>query len=283
MSKITCEEPNYNFNKVDFQCDSTLGDHIKEPFPNKSFFMTICGKPGSGKTSLLINMLTASGPNRVYRKVFDKIILVMPKNSRESLKNNPFDDLPGDQLYQNFSTDVVDKIYETKAEFDEEKTEAKANNKQYKQKNQLLILDDVTAYLKDDPRSLIELATNRRHLKLSIILLVQFIKSIPLSIRLQVTNVAFFKPSNELDTKILHEEYMNLSKSNFDELKRVVWKTQHDFIMIDKNNDTYYNNLAKINFNNKQIENNNISDNNIDININAQKVKRKKTKKNKKG
>eukprot|EP01041_Mallomonas_annulata_P011998 gene11998-25140_t len=124
----------------------------------------ICGKAGSGKTSLLINALIAKKKNRVYRKVFDKIILVMPSNSRKSLKNNPLDDLPEDQQFENF--------------------------------------DDVTAYLKDNPKQLIELATNRRHLKLSIVLLVQFIRAVPRPVRFQVTHVTFFKPANELDLKI---------------------------------------------------------------------------------
>ena len=55
---ISLEEANYNFKPVHFTCDETLGDHIKEPFPNRSFFWAIVGRPGSGKTSLLINCLT---------------------------------------------------------------------------------------------------------------------------------------------------------------------------------------------------------------------------------
>jgi 5-bromo-4-chloroindolyl phosphate hydrolysis protein len=69
------------------------------------------------------------------------------------------------------------------------------NKKKKRSRNTLLILDDVTAYLKDNPKALIELATNRRHLKLSIILLVQFIRSVPRPVRFQVTDVCFFKPS----------------------------------------------------------------------------------------
>jgi KaiC/GvpD/RAD55 family RecA-like ATPase len=118
---ISLEEPNYNFKPVHFICDGTLGDHIKEPFPNRSFFWAIVGRPGSGKTSLLINCLTEKKHNRVYNKVFDKIIYVCPINSRKSIKDNPFDDLPEDQKFESFNENVVKKIEEIRDEFDKDK------------------------------------------------------------------------------------------------------------------------------------------------------------------
>ena len=236
---FSLEKANYDLDHVKFNVDNPLGDHILPPFPNQSFFMLICGKAGSGKTSLLINALIAKKSNRVYRKVFDKILLVMPSNSRKSLKNNPLDDLPNDQVFENFDNSVVDKIKEIREEFDEAKKK--------RNRNQLLILDDVTAYLKDDPKSLIELATNRRHLKLSIVLLVQFIRSVPRPVRFQVTHLTFFKPANELDSKIIEEEYMNLKKEDFKNLSRFVFENAHDFLMINKDSELYYKNLNKIN------------------------------------
>ena len=237
---FSLEDSNYKFDPVKFNVDGVFGDHIKAPFPNSSFFWIICGKAGSGKTSLLINSLIAKKNNRVYRKVFDKIILVMPSNSRKSIKNNPFDDLPEDQVFESFNDSVIGKIKEIRESFDDKK-------KKKRNRNQLLILDDITAYLKDDPRLLIELATNRRHLKLSIVLLVQFIRSIPRPVRFQVTHLTFFKPANELDSKIIEEEYLNLKKDDFKNLSRFVFENSHDFLMIDKNSELYYKNLNKIN------------------------------------
>ena len=236
------DNANYNFKKVDFNVDGILGNHIREPFPNTSFFWLIIGKAGSGKTSLMINTLKTKKENRVYRKVFDKIVLVMPKNSKNSIKNNPLDDLPEDQVFENMSQEVIEKVKSIREEFDEE------DKKKKRQRNQLLILDDVTAYLKDKEniKSLIELATNRRHLKLSIILLVQFLKAVPRPIRFQVTHVSFFKPSNNLDLKIIQEEFINLENDKFQELTRFVFVDSHDFLFIDKNNETYYKNLQKI-------------------------------------
>jgi hypothetical protein len=226
------DDANYNFKKVDFNVDGILGDHIKEPFPNHSFFWLIVGKAGSGKTSLMINALKSKGPNRVYRKVFDKITLVMPSNSRSSLKSNPLDDLPEDQMFENMGEDVIKKIESIREEFNEED-----KKKKKRPRNQLLILDDITAYLKDKEniKSLIELSTNRRHLKLSIILLVQFLRAVPRPIRFQVTNLSFFKPSNNLDLKIIKDEFINLENDKFQDLARFVFVDSHDFIFIDKN------------------------------------------------
>jgi GTPase SAR1 family protein len=116
---FSLEDSNYNLEPVKFNVDSSLGEHIMEPFSNKSFFWLICGKAGSGKTSLLINSLKNKGANRVYNKVFDKITLVMPKNSRASIKDNPLDDLPSDQVYEEFDENVMTKVKEIREEFDE--------------------------------------------------------------------------------------------------------------------------------------------------------------------
>ena len=233
------EKPNYELKTIKFGVDSILSEKIKEPFPNTSFFLVIAGKSGSGKTSLLINALTNP---EIYKRVFDKIILVMPKNSRASLKNNPLDDLPSDQTFENFGPDVVQKIEQIREEFDT------LNIKKPRNRNQLLILDDVTAYLKDHPKELIELATNRRHLKLSIVLLSQFIRAIPRPVRFQITHLTVFKPANELDSKVIEEEFINLPKETFKNLCRFVWDGPHAFLFIDKNYDLFYKNLSKIIF-----------------------------------
>ena len=238
---FSLEDANYKFKPIKFNVDDILDENIKAPFPNKSFFWVIVGKPGSGKTSLMLNCLSNKKRHtRVYYKVFDKILVVMPKNSRLSIKDNIFDDLPEDQLFENFDDSVVNRVKEIRDEY------TILNKKKKRNRNTLLILDDVTAYLKDNPRALIELATNRRHLKLSIILLVQFIRSVPRPVRFQVTHITFFKPSNELDLHIILEEYVNMKKDDFNDLTRFVFVDKHDSLTIDKDSEFYYKNLQKI-------------------------------------
>jgi hypothetical protein len=241
MSKYKLQNSNYALSPVKFNCDNAFGDHIKAPFPSSSFFMIVVGKAGSGKTSFLMNMME-KGENRIYRKVFDKITLVMPKNSRSSLKKDPFEDLPEDQQFESFTPDVIQKVKDIREDFNV------LDKKNKRSRNQLLILDDITAHLKqnDIMKSLIELATNRRHYKLSIILLVQYLRAIPKPVRFQITSLVFFKPSNQFDSKIIHEEYVNLKNDDYQDLTRFVWVDSHDFLMIDKQKELYYKNLQQI-------------------------------------
>jgi Cdc6-like AAA superfamily ATPase len=238
------EKANYEIEKIKFNVDGIFNDKIKPPFPNASFFLTIIGKPGSGKTNLLVNMLTNKN---IYKRVFDKVLLVMPKNSIKSLKNNIFEDLPEAQQFNELSPDVFDTIKQFREEFDEVDEDAK---KKPRSKNMLLILDDITAQLKEkeNQKLLIELSTNRRHLKLSIILISQYLRAIPRCVRSQTTNLVYFKPANELDNNIVRDEYINLPKETFNNLMRFVFQNQHDFLFIDKNNESYFKNLNKIIF-----------------------------------
>lgn len=238
------EKANYEIEKIKFNVDGIFNDKIKPPFPNASFFLTIIGKPGSGKTNLLVNMLTNKN---IYKRVFDKVLLVMPKNSIKSLKNNIFEDLPESQQFNELTPDVFETIKQFREEFDEVDEDAK---KKPRSKNMLLILDDVTAQLKEkeNQKLLIELSTNRRHLKLSIILISQYLRAIPRCVRSQTTNLVYFKPANELDNNIVRDEYINLPKETFNNLMRFVFQNQHDFLFIDKNNECYFKNLNKIIF-----------------------------------
>lgn len=242
------EKSNYKLNKIDFNVDVPFNDKIKPPFENKSFFYIIVGKPGSGKTSVLVNMLTNKN---IYKRVFTKISLCMPKNSRLSLKDDIFEDLPGDQIFDTIDESVLTKIKANKEEFEQDKEERLQAGKKPIIHHQLLVLDDVTAYLKQKQNVsiLTELATNRRHYNLSIILLVQFLRSIPRPIRFFTTSCIFFKASNNLDTEILREEYINLPKQTFDELLNFVFDgDSHDYLIINKDTNTYYKKLQKIIF-----------------------------------
>jgi len=240
-------EANYTIDKIKFNVDDPFNNIIKEPFPNESFFLTIIGKPKSGKTNLLVNMLSKKD---IYKKVFDKVLLCMPANSMKSMKNNIFENLAPDQIFNKVSPDIQHKIETIRKDYDEQEKEDKEKKRKKRMHNTLLIFDDVTAQLKnkENIKLLTELTTNRRHLHLSIIILSQYLRAIPRLIRSQNTHIIFFKPSNELDTKTLQEEYMNLKNDLFDDLMRFVFDAQYSFIFVDKEKELYYKKLQRIIF-----------------------------------
>ena len=84
-----------NLKTPEFTCDlNPIGEHLNEYDMLKHFnnygFNAFIGKPGSGKTLLLISMLTGKKKDRVFIKTLGHILLVMPKSSRESMKGNIF-------------------------------------------------------------------------------------------------------------------------------------------------------------------------------------------------
>lgn len=224
----------YNFKPIEFKVDNPLSPHILPPFPSKSFFLILNGKPGSGKTSVLINMLTNK---KIYKKVFKKILLVMPTSSRSSLKDDVFDDLPPDQVFDKLSYDVMTKINKNYDEFIETKS---------KNKNQLVVMDDIAGSLHDNVDFLKTLAMNRRHLGLSIIILTQVLRDVPNKLRFVATDLIAFKPNNDLESEIVRSEFINLPKKEHRQLMNFVYTDKHDFIFISKEDNKVYKNLNLI-------------------------------------
>lgn len=236
--KYTLEPSNYkNLKCVKMICDKPLSTKrtILPPFLNTSFFMIIVGKPGSGKSTFLFSMLTSK---HIYKKIFHDILYVAPQNSRNSIQNNPLADLETG-LFDNLDYTVQEQINENKLKYDETG-----------KGNQLLIIDDCTAYLKDinNIQMLNELGMNRRHLNLSIILLVQYVISIPPSIRSLYNLICIFKPVKK-DYERIQREFLFMKKDDFIEFIDYVFKTKHDNLIINTDNETFYKNLQKININ----------------------------------
>jgi len=240
--KFELEENHYgSLKNIHMTCDNPLTKKtIYPPFDNKTFFSLITGPPGSGKTTFLFNMLQKQPKGKnIYYRVFKDIIYVCPKSSQGTVENNPLADLEPNSVFDNMSYEVQDKIIENKEKYDENK------DKHY---NQLLILDDCSAYLKDKTilKILSELSKNRRHLSLSILILVQDLIDVPKTVRRQITNLVMFKPSNNDDLETLRKEFVNIKKADFMELSNYVFKEQHDNLFVKRHNNEIYKNLQKI-------------------------------------
>ncbi len=77
--------------KIIFECDEEIHEKLNKyeltkAFLNKSNTTVFIGRQGSGKTSLMINII-----KQLYKKCFHRIYLFMPETSRKSLKNNIFE------------------------------------------------------------------------------------------------------------------------------------------------------------------------------------------------
>jgi hypothetical protein len=210
-----------------FSCDNdAVGTHMNEhsvtELMNVYGFLAVIGRPGSGKTSLTISLITQKNP-KIYRKTHHHILVLMPQNSISSLKKNPFKVLPEENFYNELNENSITDIYNRIDSYskDDEKT--------------LLFIDDMTADLKKSKNIeliLKRIIYNRRHLKCNIIITAQSYVNIPLDIRKCISNCILFKPPKK-EMEILFSELVESKKEIFDDIMRMAYDKKHNFLFIN--------------------------------------------------
>jgi hypothetical protein len=216
---------NSNDNKLD----------VDYPLMNWSNFFTLfAGLPGSGKTSMIINLLM-SKKFKSYYKVFDKIYYF--NSSIHTLPDKFLKLLNPERIYT--SLNDLEQVLNECAE---------------SQEMSLIVIDDLVFELKDYQSALTRLAMNRRHLYCSIFLITQKINSVPLSIRGQIDSIFIWKKSldNKKEKLALFDNYIaDLDKDEFEFLVKLYSRKeadQHDFLYINKRENKYFYNFDEISF-----------------------------------
>jgi len=92
----------------EFLCDKPIHKQVEPPLPNCPFFMAIIGSAASGKTSMMVNLLTSE---QAYEKVFHSVHIVMPSHSVATLKKNLFKTHP--RMHDELTNGVLDDILES--------------------------------------------------------------------------------------------------------------------------------------------------------------------------
>ena len=210
--------------KFDFSCDDK-DLSIPEPLPQtQNWFMIICGKPGSGKSSLILNLCCKRG--KIYNKKYDRIYLFSP--SLSTMKGNPFEDLPEDQKYDELDLDVIENILEEIADTGDKV---------------LFILDDVVNDLQKNmklQRVMCKVLMNRRHLcgeggSVSVILTSQVWNKCPAPIRKCASHVFIYHTKNKKELECIFDEMILIPKKDYYDLLKYTFKKKHDFLYIDVN------------------------------------------------
>ena len=202
-----------------FLCDTDcVGEHLLghslTSLLNVYGFLCVIGRPGSGKTSLAISLITQKDP-KVYRKTHHHVLIMMPQHSINSLKTNPFKVLPDENIYNELTDETISDVYNKIKKFseDDEKT--------------LLFVDDMTADLKKTKliiHMFKRLVYNRRHLKLNIIITAQSFVNLPLDIRKNIQNLILFKPPKK-ELEIIFDELIESKKNMFLEIMKITYDT----------------------------------------------------------
>ena len=236
-------------NIPNFLCDNDavgqhLNDHPLTELLNVYGFTCLIGRPGSGKSSMAIALMTQKEP-KIYRKTHHHVIIMMPANSIGSLKNNPFKCLPSENIYNELTDQSINMVYNNidKASSADEKT--------------LLFIDDMTADLKKSKfimETLKRLIYNRRHLKLNIIITAQSYVNMPLDIRKNITNLILFKPPKK-EMELIFSEMIESKKELFQDVMKIAYDSTHNFLFVNIPSQRMFKNFDELIFHEEDSDN----------------------------
>jgi energy-coupling factor transporter ATP-binding protein EcfA2 len=187
----------------EFKVDKELSKHLNQDALlqniNHSHFGIFCGSKGSGKTSLFTSLLNTK---KKFKKVFHNIYLVMPTNSRKSMKDDVFDQLPEERKFDNLTIHTLRSIYNMLLENKEEGPLS------------LIVLDDCQSELKDPSveSALLHIVSNSRHLLTSIWLIAQNYMLIPKQLRIKADFLFLFNIGKQEYMQIF-DDWLQLDKS----------------------------------------------------------------------
>lgn len=205
-------------------CDGGLHEKLNNyeltKFLNSHETNLMIGRPASGKTSLLYSFFKSP---KIFRKVFHNIYLFQPSHSRASMKDNIFSKIPQEQCYEELNYENLNEVMTT----------IKGEDKKY---NNCIVIDDMTAYLKNqDVKQLLkELIFNRRHLRTTVIFLVQTWFSIEKDIRKLFSNIFCFRVSKQELTNIMDEVVESKAKY-MNDIAKIVFDEPYKYLFINVN------------------------------------------------
>tara|TARA_R110000823_G_scaffold197614_5_gene328780 strand:- start:253 stop:1089 length:837 start_codon:yes stop_codon:yes gene_type:complete len=223
--------------KFGFSCDD-IDPSIPLPLPQSlNWFMLLCGRPGSGKTTLLLNLICKRGKN--YNKKFDRIYVFSP--SLGTLKEDPFEDLPDDQKFQELDIDILEAVLEDIADSGDKV---------------LMIMDDVVNDIKKSAKLqnlLCKILMNRRHLaggnggSVAVMMTTQVYNKIPAPIRKTASQIFIYHTKNKKELETIFDELVLIPKREYYDLLKYTFQKKNDFLYIDVNKE--FNNMFHRNFN----------------------------------
>jgi Poxvirus A32 protein len=204
------------------KCDSGLDEKLNmyqlTQMMNSHETNLFLGAPKSGKTSLLYAFF--QNP-KLFKKVFNTIYIFQPSQSRQSMSDQLFNQLPEDQIFETLTYENLESVLERIKDAPEDE-------------NSCIVFDDMTAYLKkNNTRKLFEeLVYNRRHLHCSIFFLVQTWKSIHLDLRKMFSNIFLFKVAKK-ELYSIWDEVIEEDQELLPKVSKLVFDKKYNFLFVN--------------------------------------------------
>lgn len=190
--------------------------------PNFPSMQLLVGKSGSGKSNLMVNMLTNK---KLMAEFYDEIYLISPTAEADDLVQHL--KLKPENIWSDLSQAAVD--LETLLDNQKFDIEEKGIEEIGKTQKILIICDDCVGnknFIKSDV--LTKLAIHGRHNLCSSIICTQSYTKVPRVIRLQAQGLALF-PSSQNECRLLCEDYCPPHKSKKDFNKIIDYATDEPF------------------------------------------------------
>lgn len=195
--------------------------------PRFPFSILISGRSGSGKTNVLLNLLTRK---EFYGNYFHYTVVFSPTAGNG---DDMYDilKLPKENIKNDFSENDLNQLIQSrKAMIEEKGIEWTSKNSRV-----LIILDDIIAdtHFLNSPGAL-KMFALLRHYLCSVVVLTQSYKKIPRSLRLNVNGTIIF-PATQSEVEILLDEITpaGLKKRDFERLITDATEGQYDFLYIN--------------------------------------------------
>ena len=210
-----------------------LDNYELTKFLNSHETNLMIGRPDSCMTSLLYCFFKSP---KIYRKVFHNIYLFQPSHSRASMKDNIFEKIPEEQTHEELNYENLNTVMET----------IKAEDKKY---NNCIIFDDCTASLKnqDVKKLLKELIFNRRHLRTTIIFLVQTWYSIEKDIRKLFSNIFCFRVAKQ-ELSAICDEVVESKAKYMNDISKMVFDKPYKYLFINVNSQRLFDGFDELIF-----------------------------------
>ena len=235
---------NLTIKNTTFDLDKPFPKKMADPLPQCNFIWSLIGAPKSGKTHLLMSLLTNMNKNKLgqsYRKVFKNVIFVSP--SAHNIKDKNLDKIK--YKFDHVDFDILAQIEEIAIE-----------NKQEGEQT-LVIFDDVSTQLKHKSNLLkiSQMCKNHRQFDLSMFILSQKFNDLPTAVRNCSRYFSIFTLDNGYEKKSIMEE-LPLKGDQFEEVYNHIFNddsdSRHNFLLIDmsrsiQNKIRYFKNFNELN------------------------------------
>jgi len=221
ITEIEPEKP-IVVSKFEMSCDQ-CDKSIPKPLPQiLNFFMVIVGRPGSGKTNLLLNLTAKHG--RAFNKKFDRVFLWSP--SLGTINNDPFETLPDEQKFDDLDEDNLQDVLDEIADSGD---------------RCLFIWDDIISNFKNNgplEKLCHKVLMNRRHLagpggSVSVIMTSQVFNKTPSVLRKVATHLVLFSTKNKKELLTIFDELILIPKAEFYSVMSHCFQRRYDFMYID--------------------------------------------------